>query len=365
MPHRDTRYLYRFASACPAADRLAISITTPVMLGRFGPAAHFHMSLVWATLMGFAVVDAIWLVFSRLSFAESNWNLIGQLMLLTSLTFAVCGLILHRLRHDASRLGVLLGGFSRRIELFGNALLTVSLLGIVVITYSCLGTGAAFPLRDPLLAQIDQSLGFLWGAFVEVLNSQPWTSWALVKAYQSTGVVLVGTIVLLSVCAKGERLAEFLALLCLTSIGIAIGLLILPAAGAYAHHRPASDTFSNFSSNAGLWHRDLLMALRTGAAPVIDFTIPNSNCLVTFPSGHTILAIVMTYALRLSRWTFVPALVLNSLMLVSTIPEGGHYLFDLVAGIAIAVTAIAIVRLPLRSSRSQSASQPALGLVSG
>jgi hypothetical protein len=60
-----------------------------------------------------------------------------------------------------------------------------------------------------------------------------------------------------------------------------------------------------------MWHYELLTALRTGQTMVIDFNVPNSNCLITFPSGHTILAIIMTYALRGSRWTLIPACIIN------------------------------------------------------
>jgi membrane-associated phospholipid phosphatase len=88
------------------------------------------------------------------------------------------------------------------------------------------------------------------------------------------------------------------------------------------------------------------MASRSGETTVIDFNAPNSNCLITFPSGHTILAIIITYALRGSRWTFIPAFVVNGAMMVSAIPHGGHHLFDLVVGAAIATLAIVLVRLP-------------------
>jgi membrane-associated phospholipid phosphatase len=55
----------------------------------------------------------------------------------------------------------------------------------------------------------------------------------------------------------------------------------------------------------------------------------------------------MTYALRGSRWTLIPAIIINGLMLVSTIPHGGHHLIDLIAGSAIAACAIFLVRLPI------------------
>jgi hypothetical protein len=43
-------------------------------------------------------------------------------------------------------------------------------------------------------------------------------------------------------------------MLCLTAIGTAAGMLILPGAGAYALHQPAPDAFGNFGADAGTWH---------------------------------------------------------------------------------------------------------------
>jgi hypothetical protein len=46
------------------------------------------------------------------------------------------------------------------------------------------------------------------------------------------------------------------------------------------------------------------MQFRSAQPPLIDFDTPNINCLVTFPSGHTILGLVTTYALRDRLYTF-------------------------------------------------------------
>jgi membrane-associated phospholipid phosphatase len=112
-----------------------------------------------------------------------------------------------------------------------------------------------------------------------------------------------------------------------------------------------------------MWHYDLLMAFRTGSANVIDFSVPNSNCLVTFPSGHTILAIILTYALRGSCYTLIPASLINGTMLMSTIPEGGHYLFDLIVSGVIAALAISFVRLPQDVRRYRLATCGNVGMV--
>lgn len=348
----------------PVRATLSKLVVRWLLLGAYGPDAQFHMAAAWVTLAGFVVVDTTWLLLSRLSFASDNTDSIIHLALYTAIAFGFCGLVSQRLAKETDRVGSALRESVKRVELFAVATLVFALLATVVITYCCLGTAASLPLQDARLAQIDRWMGFNWVTFLEFANSSALASGLLVKAYQSTPYVLMGTIMWFCVSGQGGRLAEFLALLCLTSIGIALGMMILPAAGAYSYYHPPLASYGNFSVGAGMWHHDLLMALRTSPAPVIDFNVPNSNCLVTFPSGHTILAIIMTYALRGSRWTLIPGLVINATMLVSTIPEGGHHLFDLVVGAVIAACAISFVRLPQRVRRYRLATSAGAELAS-
>jgi membrane-associated phospholipid phosphatase len=324
-----------------------------LLLGIYGPQARFHMIVAWVGLAGLGVVDAVWLSLSRLSFAASNWDSIIRLVLFTAIAFGFCGLVSHRMARETDRISGALREGGKRVELFAVATLAFTLLAIVVVAYCFLGTAAALPLQDALLARIDRWMGFDWAGFVAFANSSAVASWLLVKAYQSTAFVLIGTLLWLCVSGQGGRLAEFLALSCLTSIGIAVGMLVLPAAGAYSHYQLPFSAYENFGAGSGMWHHQLLMALRTGQTTVIDLDLPNGNCLVTFPSGHTILAIIMTYALRGSRWTLIPALIVNGAMLVSTIPHGGHHLFDLVVGAAVAAGAIFLVRLPIGVRRER------------
>jgi membrane-associated phospholipid phosphatase len=344
-----------FATLSMLADRW-------LLLGPYGRQARFHMAAVWITLSGFFVVDTVWLSLSRLSFASSNWDSIIHQVLFTAIVFGFCGLVLRRLAGETDRIGGALREGTKRVGLFATGSLAFALLAAAVIAFCCLGTAAALPLQDARLAQFDRWLGFDWAGFVEFANSSALTSWLLVKAYQSTPYTLAGIMLWFCISGQGGRLAEFLALMCLTSIGIAIGMMIWPAAGAYAYYHLPIAAYENFSAGAGMWHYDLLMALRTGPAPVIDFDVPNSNCLVTFPSGHTILAVIMTYALRGSRWTLIPAALVNGAMLVSTIPHGGHHLVDLIGGGVIAAIAIFLVRLPVGVRRYRLAANNAIGL---
>jgi membrane-associated phospholipid phosphatase len=354
-------------AAAESPGRFQASIITRLLarwllLDAYGPRARRHMMVAWAALTCLAAVDMLWLQFSHLSFAPSNLDTLVRLGACMTFAFGFCGLVARRLAGETHPVGIGLREITRRIELFCNGAMVFSLLGVTVIVCCYLGAAAVLPLQDARLAQIDRAMGFDWVGLVGLTNSSALASWLLVKAYQSAAYVLGWTILWLCLSAQGERLAEFLAISCLTSVGIMIGMMILPAAGAYAYYDIPLSAYDKIGAGSGMWHHDLLMALRTGKATVIDFNTPNSNCLVTFPSGHTVLAVIMTYALRGSPWTFIPALLVNGIMMVSTVPHGGHHVFDLVVGAAIAVFAIILVRLPLRAQTSIPPARSGLGL---
>jgi membrane-associated phospholipid phosphatase len=214
--------------------------------------------------------------------------------------------------------------------------------GIVAGTYMYLATSAALPLQDARLASLDRALGFDWLGFVAFANSNTAISWALVTAYHSALPQMLALYLLLCFGRYECRLAEFLTLISVTSVAVGALMLLVPAAGAYAHFRPPRELFDGFSSNAGMWHYETLLRLRTEAALLLDFR--QMEGLVTFPSFHTVLAIITAYAFRGFRFLALPAVILNGVVIISTLPEGGHHLVDVIAGAIIAISGIALVR---------------------
>jgi len=128
----------------------------------------------------------------------------------------------------------------------------------------------------------------------------------------------------------------------ITSVGVGGLMLLVPAAGAYPYYRPQRELFDGFGTHAGMWHYETLSTLRTQIAPVLDFN--NIEGLVTFPSFHTVLAIITAYVCRDIWFIALPAGVLNGIVIVSTLPEGGHFLVDVLAGAGIALAGILFVR---------------------
>jgi membrane-associated phospholipid phosphatase len=66
--------------------------------------------------------------------------------------------------------------------------------------------------------------------------------------------------------------------------------------------------------------------------------------VVSFPSFHTMLGVMTTYALRDTIWLMIPVLLINGTMIVSTMPIGGHHLIDVLVGAGLTIGAFLLVR---------------------
>ncbi len=308
------------------------------------------MGMAWVIVGISAVADMVWFPFSRLNFAPNTaLELIKACVTLAAMAL-VPPFVRFRLEGDFSGIANFIRKGARGLTLLtlaGSLILPLVFTGVL---FEYIATSADFPLLDRSLDAVDRAIGFDWSSFLATANAYPSVSAVLVFAYWSTGPVLLGTLLIL--CFRGDvyRLSEFLAVLALCSLCTGVLMVLVPAAGAYVQHAPAQALFSHLGTHAGMWHFQTFRSLRDDLTPIIDFS--KSEGLVTFPSFHTVLAIITTYALRDLRILFWIILPLNLLVIVSTLPEGGHYLVDVIAGILVAgVSIIVVTAVEARSGR--------------
>ena len=195
----------------------------------------------------------------------------------------------------------------------------------IQLTY--LGNGLALPLRDTAFERADLALGFHWLAWVQFVDRHRWLSilqWLVYETNVVQPFLCVGIFVALG---RRDRNAELLTAIL---IGLAVTIVVsslLPALG------PA-DAYGIETSFA-----PVIRALRSGHLTPLPY-----EGIVSFPSFHTVMAILFAYAHRGLRRTFLPFLGLNVLMLF-TIPYcGQHYLIDVAGGAVVAGLAIAATR---------------------
>jgi membrane-associated phospholipid phosphatase len=196
-------------------------------------------------------------------------------------------------------------------------------IGVLLEVVSYLVTRAGGPLRDGPLLRADELLGFDWDGWTARIQSMPRLAEILASAYGSILPQLAaGTLYL----GLRQRAGTLLGMLNVSgAITVAISAFV-PAIG----HLPDAPHVPDF------------LALR--GHTLVQLDLAHLQGLISFPSYHAAIAVIMALALwhdRLLRW---PVMLLNMVMLVSTISDGGHYLVDVLAGVAIAVASAVLAR---------------------
>ncbi|WP_246678198.1 phosphatase PAP2 family protein [Mesorhizobium sp. B1-1-7] len=317
-------------------------------MGRL-PCFYFGMSasrnrfivVVIAAAALFAVADLLMLSHSWVEVDPSGFIILAKTLALVTAIYGLGWIVTFRLRSDRSRLALGMKRYSESLKTLSQALALFLPLSFLDCLFMYLATATNKPLVDSNIAAIDSALGFDWLAVVQALNSSPIMASILMFAYTAIGLLMIGLLFLLALSSETDALMEFIALIAVSSAFTGFLMMAFPTAGAYAFYAPPHDAYSNFTGMGGLTHLQTLGALRSGSPFV--FHINKVVGLVSFPSFHCALGIIMTYSCRRTYWLLVPVGVLVTIMIPATIPEGGHHLADAIAGILIGLASIGIV----------------------
>lgn len=232
-------------------------------------------------------------------------------------------------------LGIVYGysGRSKRLSDMGyfGALFIFS--GMLTIVLSYLAARRAIPLHDAQLSALDLALGFDWRRWHALVQSHPVFDTLLGIAYASLLPQIPLTIFLLAHSGRTGRNRELFWCVLIAAL----------VTTAMFHAFPALGPFAYFGIDLGrAIHLHDLLQLRAGAPGL--YSVPDLQGIIAFPSFHTVLALIFMHAHRGLRATFVPFVVLNGLMLLSTPSHGGHYLADMIGGAVVALMSILLVR---------------------
>ncbi|MFM0557311.1 phosphatase PAP2 family protein [Paraburkholderia sediminicola] len=210
-------------------------------------------------------------------------------------------------------------------------------------SYLVVSTNA--PLVDDKLAAFDRMLGFDWPAMFEWVQHRNSLNTIFGFAYSGVTVQIAVVTVYLAFTKRFEQLAEFNLILVITSV-VTIGLSgFFPAEGPFKYYAAVTQTDASMLSD--------FEPTRQGVLRTLDFV--TAQGLVSMPSFHAIMALLLIYGLRGTR-IWILMLMLNVLVLLSTPTRGGHYLVDLIAGaltFAIVVIAVRVWPARLLSSNPQ------------
>lgn len=210
-----------------------------------------------------------------------------------------------------------------------------------VLIFSSLAAGAVSlaglrlgaPLIDEKLAAFDRAFLLDTRVIVEAIAHQPLFAKLLGFAYNSSFPLLIVTIVYLGWTRRVKSLWRLVFVFVFTATACATISVFIPAIGAFTHLAYSDEIRHGLPGDAGVYYLQAFEYFRHAAAPVIS--LATSNGVVAFPSFHCCLALMIAFAYAGHRRLFPVALLWNGLVIVSTIPIGGHYIVDLLAGAAL------------------------------
>ena len=207
----------------------------------------------------------------------------------------------------------------------------------VLVAYSAVGAAFSYlmaslgrPLIDATLASWDAALAFDWVAYFRAIVPVRPVVYALSVLYASLLPQVALATVGLGFLGQTRAVREMMGLLIATSLPILVLSGFLPAQSAWIHHGLGREL---------AYHMPHFAALRDGTLRLL--APADAVGLITFPSFHTAMALIIPWACRGLRWLFWPVAAFNLGVLASIPSFGGHYLVDMLAGAAITVAAMA------------------------
>lgn len=224
-----------------------------------------------------------------------------------------------------------------RLARLTRAVAELTLLISMVGTLSFSGASLAMPLRDDWFHAWDQAIGFDWRYWLSVVNERPNLHAVLAVAYHSM-LPQTGILVFALVWAKAFRqLDRFLMSYGLAAVVTVAIAAAIPALSPIVHLGITAADHPNIVLAVPLEFEQQALALRSGALKLIELS--GAQGLVTFPSFHTVSAILLMLAFAAVPYLRWAGFALNGAMLLAIPIEGSHYLVDVIAGAIVALLA--------------------------
>ena len=237
---------------------------------------------------------------------------------------------------------------SRRASLVCEYFLLTAIATAVFGVASYLSMATGRPLADGALMVADRAIGFDWFVHYRWLLHHALAAKVLQIAYDSLVYQGLYFGVLFGVMDRRQELREMFWLVAVAGLFTCAGAALFPALGP----------FRTFGIKA-----EFLPAMEQLRGGNLHFALSKLTGVVSFPSFHTTMALLYIYGFRRAGAIGWVMAILNVSMMPAIPFFGGHYLVDMLAGGAVAIASLAIVKAwpALTSSREYAA----IGLYDG
>lgn len=254
-------------------------------------------------------------------FVSVGWSARGSILMATSLAAMLIGGLALRQRHPQSPLGDI-----------AQALALIMLAGLVCGATAMLAIRSGAPLADEPLRAIDSWVGLSAQTSVERMAMLPRPILdALHIVYETSFPQIALAAMTLPLLGRSYECWRMVFVFAGASLSSALICFLFPALGSYVDATAA--TISAMPRGAGTYAFAAVAEFRSADHPILG--LGRLAGVITFPSVHTVLALLAIQAWWWHRYLRWPVMALNLLVIVTTIPMGGHYFVDLLGGVLV------------------------------
>lgn len=280
---------------------------------------------LWWAIAALTALDLAWLASAGLTLDFSHARIFFYVMA----GCAALSFFYHYIRRDDTLR--LLG------HITGQLICATVALGVL----SYVTARLALPLTDARLIAFDQALGFDWLSYLHWVDAHPWLGDLLTFAYFSSGPQIMPIIAALFLTRQSTHIQRFIIAFIAAALVTIVFAALFPAVGGYVYYNIDVHTLHHLHPAASRVHEAPLMAMRAGPLAALVFPLEG---IITFPSFHCALSILLIYASLPVRWLRPITIPLNILVIFATPTDGGHYLADILGGIPIGLAAAVLAQ---------------------
>jgi hypothetical protein len=281
----------------------------------FAPRAALRSEFApeWCALAVILAVDLVWMPTAGLRVAI-GWQ--------DGIVVAVALGAMMALRTLSIRSGGLMA------EYFAITAVAATVFG--VLSYLCTAHDA--PLADGAFQKMDAALGFDWLSWFQIVHTNPLAAGAFRLCYDSLIYQGLYFGLLLALLDRRDDLKEMFWIVFVAGLFTSAGAYLWPAFGPFREF--GLDKYGDYIP--------VIEHLRSGRD--LNFPLHAMTGVVSFPSFHTTMALAYVYGFRRTGAIGAGIAVLNIGMLLAIPVFGGHYLTDMIAGAAVLLVSLAIVK---------------------
>jgi hypothetical protein len=199
------------------------------------------------------------------------------------------------------------------------------------------GLTTSFPLQDARFMAWSEAVGLDYRAFLGWIAERPKLGPMLNAAYRLSVPMIFIAPVVLAMTGQFQRLRTFVSLYAiLLTVSVVISI-VAPAKGFAVYAPLPAELSHRLPEGASVFYARTMEAYRSGTLRIIDPS--HLEGVVVFPSFHTAMALMTIYAFWRTRIVWAIGLAVNGLVLLSIIPIGGHYVWDMIGAAVLFVAA--------------------------